>query len=345
MRVAVVLFNLGGPASLAEVEPFLFNLFSDPAIIRIPNPFRWLIAKLISRRRAPIAREIYAKLGGSSPILGQTYSQSSALQSALSGTSNHYEVFVAMRYSSPRTFDVVEQVKRFRPEKIVLLPLYPQFSTTTSRSSLKEWRRISTQRKLSAPTVSACCYPVNQGLIDAHSALINQTIESLAPNIKYRLLFSAHGLPETVIASGDPYQAQIELSAKAIASAMALQNLDWRISYQSRVGPMKWIGPSTEAEIKRAGTEGKALVVVPIAFVSEHSETLVELDIEYAKLAAEVGVPHYLRVPAVGTHPAFIQGMASLVRDTLNSNNTRPDGGVKHCPAQCRQCEFEANAK
>lgn len=344
MRVAVVLFNLGGPASLSDVEPFLFNLFSDPAIIRIPNPFRWLIAKLISRRRAPVAREIYAKLGGSSPILGQTYSQASALQAALAGSSDHFEVFVAMRYSSPRASDVVEQVKRFRPNKIILLPLYPQFSTTTSRSSMKEWRAVAAQRKLGAPTVAACCYPVNQGLIEAHMGLIKQTIEGLAPNVKYRLLFSAHGLPEKVIASGDPYQDQIEQSAKAIATALALPNLDWRISYQSRVGPMKWIGPSTEEEIKRAGTEGKAIVVVPIAFVSEHSETLVELDIEYAKLAADFGVPHYLRVPAVGTHPAFIKGLAELVRETIASQSTWPDGGVKHCPAECRQCEMQVKA-
>jgi ferrochelatase len=344
MRVAIVLFNLGGPASLDDVEPFLVNLFSDPAIIRVPNPFRWLIAKLISARRAPIAREIYAKLGGSSPILGQTYSQASALQSALAGTADHFEVFVAMRYSSPRAFDVVEQVKRFRPNKIILLPLYPQFSTTTSRSSMKEWRTLASQRKLAAPTVAACCYPVNQGLVDAHASLIRQTIESLAPNVKYRLLFSAHGLPETVIKSGDPYQSQIEQSAKAISSALALQNLDWRISYQSRVGPMKWIGPSTEEEIRLAGKEGKALVVVPIAFVSEHSETLVELDIEYAKLAADSGVPHYLRVPAVGTHPSFIQGLARLVRDTMSSDTTRPDGGARHCPTACRQCEMQMKA-
>lgn len=341
MRVAVVLFNLGGPASLTDVEPFLFNLFSDPAIIRVPNPFRWLIATLISRRRAPIAREIYAKLGGSSPILGQTYSQASALQSALAGSSDHFEVFVAMRYSSPRAVDVVEQVKRFRPNKIILLPLYPQFSTTTSRSSMKEWRAIAAERKLVAPTVAACCYPVNRGLVEAHASLIRQTIEDLAPNVKFRLLYSAHGLPESVIAGGDPYQWQIEQSAKSISTALALQDLDWRISYQSRVGPMKWIGPSTEDEIRRAGKEGKALVIVPIAFVSEHSETLVELDIEYAKLAADSGVPHYLRVPAVGTHPAFIGGLATLVRDTMSSDSTRPDGGVRHCPAACRQCEMQ----
>ncbi|MEQ1753547.1 MAG: ferrochelatase [Micropepsaceae bacterium] len=342
MRVAVVLFNLGGPGSLAEVEPFLFNLFNDAAIIRLPSPLRWLVAKLISRRRAPIARNIYTKLGGSSPILGQTYSQASALHASLSNSEHNYEVFVAMRYSSPRALDIIEPVRRFRPNKIVLLPLYPQFSTTTSRSSIREWTAVARDRKLLAPTVAMCCYPSNQGLIKAHRELISQTLENLPPNIKYRLLFSAHGLPESVIRSGDPYQAQIEQTAKSVVETLNLPNLDWKVSYQSRVGPMTWIGPSTEEEIRRAGAEGKALVVVPIAFVSEHSETLVELDIEYAKLAADSGIPTYLRVPAIGTHPAFVNGLANLVKEVVNESGTRPEGGIRVCPATCRQCALES---
>ena len=344
MRVAVVLFNLGGPGSLDEVQPFLFNLFNDPAIIRVPNPFRWLIAKIISGRRAPIAREIYTKLGGSSPILGQTYTQSSALQAALQGGEHHCEVFVAMRYSSPRASDVVEQVRRFRPNRIILLPLYPQYSTTTSRSSIREWHEQARRGKLVAPTVTLCCYPEDDGFVEAYRALIKQTLEDLPPNIKYRLLFSAHGLPESVIRSGDPYQAQVEQTAAAIASGLGIEGLDWRISYQSRVGPMKWIGPSTEHEIEAAGKEGKALVVIPVAFVSEHSETLVELDIEYAELAKESGVPHYHRVPAVGTHPAFIDGLAGLVRKAIDGNVTMAGGGKRVCPAKCGQCALQEKA-
>lgn len=338
MRVAVVLFNLGGPGSLDDVEPFLFNLFNDGAIIRLPSPLRWLVAKLISRRRAPIAREIYMKLGGSSPILGQTYNQSTALQAALAGTDDHYECFVAMRYSSPRALDIVEQVKRFRPNKVVLLPLYPQFSTTTSRSSAREWAQVSRERKFQAPTVSLCCYPVNTGFIEAYRDLVAQTLSTLAPNVKYRILFSAHGLPESVIRSGDPYQAQVEQSAAAIVQGLNIDGLDWRVTYQSRVGPMKWIGPSTDDEIRAAGKEGKSLVVVPIAFVSEHSETLVELDMEYAHLAAESGVPSYQRVPTVGTHPAFIAGLANLVRQVAGKTGTTADGGQRLCPGTCRQC-------
>lgn len=344
MRVAVVLFNLGGPSSLEAVEPFLFNLFNDGAIIRVPQPLRWLVAKLLSKRRAPIARDIYAKMGGSSPILGQTYNQASELRSALTGDGTVYETFVAMRYTAPRASDVAEQVRRFRPNKIVLLPLYPQFSTTTTRSSVREWQSYARDKDLTAPISTVCCYPKDHGFIAAQAALIAETIARLPPNVRFRLLFSAHGLPERVVASGDPYQAQVEDTAKALVAALARPDLDWRVCYQSRVGPLKWIGPATDDEIKRAGGEGRAVVVAPIAFVSEHSETLVELDIEYAHLAAESGVPHYLRAPAVGTHPDFIAGLAKLVRDALAHPGTRSGSGKRQCPAKCSQCAMERKA-
>lgn len=341
MRVAVILFNLGGPGSLNAVEPFLFNLFNDPAIIRVPQPFRWLLAKLISKRRTPIAREIYAKMGGSSPILGQTYNQASALRSALATTGTVFETFVAMRYTAPRASDVAEQVRRFRPDKIVLLPLYPQFSTTTSRSSLREWAHHAFDRKITAPVSIVCCYPQDPGFIAAQAELIAETIAKIPPNVRFRLLFSAHGLPERVVAGGDPYQAQVEDTAKALVAALKRSDLDWRVCYQSRVGPLKWIGPATDEEVKRAGSEGLALVIAPIAFVSEHSETLVELDMEYAHLAAEHGVPHYLRAPTVGTHPAFIEGLAKLVRAALPHPGTRSGSLTRVCPAKCGACAME----
>lgn len=344
MRVAVILFNLGGPSSLEGVEPFLFNLFHDPAIIRVPQPLRWLLAKLISRRRAPVAREIYAKLGGSSPILGQTYNQASALKTALAVEGTHFETFVAMRYTAPRATDIIEQVKRFRPNKIVLLPLYPQFSTTTSRSSLREWRDVATAQGLEARVSTVCCYPQNAGFISAQADLIAESIASLPPNVKFRLLFSAHGLPKKVIAAGDPYQAQVEQTAAALVAKLQRPPLDWRVTYQSRVGPMAWIGPATDEEIKRAGAEGLSIVIAPIAFVSEHSETLVELDIEYASLAATSGVAHYVRVPAVGTHPSFIEGLAGLVHEAIEGEGTRPGGGVRACPGTCDQCALEDKA-
>lgn len=343
MRVAVVLFNLGGPSSLEAVEPFLFNLFNDPAIIQVVQPMRWVLAKWISRQRAPIARDIYAKMGGSSPILGQSYNQASALKTALANHDGvHFETFVAMRYTAPRAADVVEQVRRYRPNRIVLLPLYPQFSTTTSRSSLREWHRLA--REIKAPVATVCCYPKNEGFIAAQAALITESIASLAPNVRFRLLLSAHGLPERIVAAGDPYQAQVELTAKALVEKLARPQLDWRVCYQSRVGSLKWIDPSTDDEIKRAGAEGLAVVIAPIAFVSEHSETLVELDIEYAKLAAESGVINYVRVPAVGTHPSFIEGLASIVKEVAKRDGVVPAGGTRACPASCRQCPLERKA-
>jgi ferrochelatase len=180
--------------------------------------------------------------------------------------------------------------------------------------------------------------------VQAYAELIRDTMKSMPSGLKYRLLFSAHGLPENVVKGGDPYQAQIEQSAAAIAAALAEPGLDWRVSYQSRVGPLKWIGPSTEEEIERAGHEGKALMIVPIAFVSEHSETLVELDMEYAEKATEDSVPHYARVPAVGTHPAFIAGLASLVKASLDRTGTTTASGQRACPGTCSQCALQEKA-
>lgn len=317
-RLAVVLFNLGGPDSPEAVKPFLFNLFSDPAIIRLPQPLRYLVARLISSRRAKPAREIYARIGGRSPIVPETEAQAAALTSALEGLDLDVEVrvFIAMRYWHPRAAEAARAVAEFGPERVVLLPLYPQFSTTTTASSFKEWREAAAKAGLSARTETIESYPVEPGFVQAQALLITEALHR-AGDGPLRLLFSAHGLPQKVVDGGDPYQAQVEETAAAVAAALNRPGLDWRVSYQSRVGPLEWIKPYTEDEIRTAGAEGKALVVVPIAFVSEHSETLVELDIEYRELAHEAGVPAYHRVPAVGTAPAFIAGLARLVASAL----------------------------
>ncbi len=318
-KLAVVLFNLGGPDGPEAVEPFLFNLFNDPAIIRLPRPLRWLVAKLVSRRRAPIAREIYARLGGRSPILELTQEQAHALEKtlvdekALGDGAFEVRCFIAMRYWTPFADETARAVKAWAPDEIVLLPLYPHYSTTTTASSLKDWKRAATAAGLSAPVRTVCCYPLEEGFIAAHAALLRAALGRFGAGEKPRVLFSAHGLPKKIVAAGDPYQAQVEASAKAVVAALGIEGLDWRLSYQSRVGPLDWIGPATEAEIEQAGHEGRSLIVVPIAFVSEHSETLVELDIEYRALAEKAGVPRYIRVPALGVEPSFIAGLARLV--------------------------------
>ncbi|WP_413204524.1 ferrochelatase [Rhodospirillum sp. A1_3_36] len=318
-RVAVVLFNLGGPDCPEAVKPFLFNLFNDPAIISVPNPFRFLLAKLISGRRAPIAREIYAKIGGKSPLLEQTEDQAKALTAVLVSRGLSVQTHIAMRYWTPFAAETVAAVKATSPDHIVLLPLYPQYSRTTSGSSLKQWREEAAKAGLSAKTHVVCCYPTEPGFVAAVAALITEALERVkaAGQETPRILFSAHGLPKKIVDGGDPYQQHVEATVAAVAAQLDRPDLEHQICYQSRVGPMEWIGPSTDAEIERAGAEGKALVVVPIAFVSEHSETLVELDLEYGELAKHKGVPHYERVPTVQTQPHFIDGLATLVEGAL----------------------------
>jgi len=312
VKLAVVLFNLGGPDSLDAVEPFLRNLFSDPAILPLPAVLRLPLARFIAKRRASVAREIYAKLGGSSPILAETEAQAFALERVLATHGYDARCFIAMRCWRPRSDEAAAAVKAFGPDEIVLLPLYPQYSTTTTGSSLEDWARAAAETQIRAPQAIVESYPIAQGFIEALAQSIQETWKGAQPGLHYRLLLSAHGLPQRVIAKGDPYQEQVEQTAAALTAALERPDLDWTICYQSRVGPLKWIGPATDTEIVRAGHEGLGVVVAPIAFVSEHSETLVELDIEYAKLAKDSGVPHYLRAPTVGTRPAFISALAEL---------------------------------
>lgn len=328
-KTAVVLFNLGGPDSLEAVKPFLFNLFSDPAIIGAPAPIRWLLAKYISAKRAPTARGIYQLLGGRSPLVPETERQARALEHVLG---HGFKCFIAMRYWHPFTLEAARAVKEWGADEVVLLPLYPQFSTTTTGSSFKEWKRQAAKVGLNAPTRQACCYPEQPGLVAAMADLARAGYEEAKGAGRPRLLFSAHGLPKSVIDKGDPYQAQVEMTAAAVARATGITDLDWAICYQSRVGPQEWIGPSTEAELARAGRDGVPVVVVPVAFVSEHSETLVELDVEYREKAAHLGIPAYVRVPALGCHPEFIRGLAEVVH-TPQAFNGRSCGSLgRSCP-------------
>lgn len=312
MKTAVILFNLGGPDAPEAIAPFLKNLFSDPAILRLPAPLRLPLAWLIATRRAPVARGIYGEIGGKSPILPQTLAQADALETALGKA---FKCFIAMRYWHPFADEAVQAVKEWGAERLVLLPLYPQFSTTTTASSLRDWRRAAKAHGLALTDQTICCYPDHPGLIAAFCDLIRSAQAKRQNGVAYRLLLTAHGLPERVIRAGDPYQTQVEQTAAAIVGTLGIT--DYSICYQSRVGPLKWIGPATDVEIRRAGDDGLGVIVVPVAFVSEHSETLVELDIEYAKLASEVGVKDYIRVPTVSTHPSFIGALADLVRGDL----------------------------
>lgn len=336
-RVAVVLFNLGGPDSLAAVQPFLRNLFGDPAIITAPQPLRWCLARWIAARRAETARDIYRKIGGGSPLRRLTEEQAVALQARL-GDLGTVSVFVAMRYWHPFVEDVARDVAAWNPDRIVLLPLYPQFSTTTTGSALAAWRRAAKRVGIDVPTAAVGCYPEDPSFVSAHVAMIDAAVATLRRGIPWRLLLSAHGLPKRIVERGDPYRWQVERTAAAIAGGLAHDDVDWRVCYQSRVGPLEWIGPSTDAEIERAGRDGRAVVIAPIAFVSEHSETLVELDIEYRALAERAGVVHYVRVPAVGTHGRFVDALERQVRLALETADVVNGTGARTCPAGFIAC-------
>jgi ferrochelatase len=275
------------------------------------------VASLISSRRAPLAKKNYAYMGGGSPILKETQAQADALQAYIAANTKGIEVrvFIGMRYWHPFIEETVKEIDAYASDEIVLLPLYPQFSSTTTLSSFQAFEKAYRGR---AKVTRVCCYSDNDHFIKAHVDAIAAKIKTLKDPAGYRLLFSAHGLPESIIARGDPYKAQVE---SGVAKIMALLGnpIEHSICYQSRVGPMKWIGPSTDASIQKAGKDGKSIILVPIAFVSEHIETLVELDIEYAHLAASAGVKDYIRLPTLGVNLSYIKALNDEVLKAIGS--------------------------
>lgn len=306
-KTAIILFNLGAPASEKDIYPFLFSLFYDPAILSFPNPLRYVLAKAIATTRLPKAKSIYTPLGGGSPLLQNTLAQAAALEKELG---NGYRVFVAMRHAPPVISDVFKDVKAFEPDEVVLLPLYPQYSTTTTESAFKMWKK--TVRGWDILTHFISSYPTQTGFLKALQDLTHPFYEKAQKHGTPQVLLTAHGLPEKIIKRGDPYQSQVEETSRKLAEILSLK--DTILCYQSRVGPLKWIGPSLEEEIIKASRLKRPLVIIPLSFVSEHSETLVELDMTLRNLALKEGCPAYERVPTVQTHPLFIKGLASLVK-------------------------------
>jgi protoporphyrin/coproporphyrin ferrochelatase len=341
-RVAVVLFNLGGPDRPEAVRPFLVNLFTDPAILRVPGFIRPWLGRLIAARRTKAASENYAILGGRSPLLELTEEQAKSLEAALAP---HMEVrcFVAMRYWHPFAAETAREVKAWGPDEIVLLPLYPQFSTTTTGSSMLDWEKAARAAGLTAPATTLCCYHSDAGFARSTARLVREAYDqaraALPGGRRLRILFSAHGLPESIVKQGDPYQWQVEQTVAAVVAELAIPDLDHVVCYQSRVTPQKWIGPSTEDELERAAHDEVAILVSPIAFVSEHSETLVELDVEYREEAEKLGVPAYFRVPAQNSDAGFIGALANLVRGARASERSLCSfAGARQCPKPHGDC-------
>ena len=313
--VAVVLCNLGGPDSLAAVRPFLFNLFSDPDIFRLP--LAWLtqrpFAALISRRRAPEAAHGYAAIGGKSPILDYTNAQAAALQQALA-EAGKFDVHVCMRYWHPLTSEVVAMLKQKKYARVILLPLYPQYSITTTGSAYNEFQRQCRQQSYK-PSVTLVRQWYDQP--DYQAAIVDMLRTELKkfpdPDpARIELLFSAHGLPRKIVDGGDPYERQIRATFESLRTQLGWPHTT--LCFQSRVGPLEWLRPYTEDTIREKAAAGvKQMLVYPIAFVSDHVETLFELGITYAELARAQGIAHYRVCPALNSHPRFIAALKSLV--------------------------------
>ncbi|HEX4196903.1 MAG TPA: ferrochelatase [Caulobacteraceae bacterium] len=338
-RLAVVLFNLGGPDGPDAVRPFLFNLFRDPAIIGAPALLRYPLAALIAALRTPSAKANYAHMGGGSPLVPETQAQAEALQAALAARlpDTEIELFIAMRYWRPFSAETAAAVAAFAPDEIVLLPLYPQFSTTTTASSLAAWKAVY---RGPGRARAVCCYPTLEGFVEAHARRLEAAWDAAGRPAPVRLIFSAHGLPESVVEAGDPYASQVAATAEAVAARLPAGLTDWRIAYQSRVGPMKWLGPTTLEEIEAAAKQGVGVVISPIAFVSEHVETLVELDRDYRRRAEAAGIAAYVRAPTLGVEAAFVDGLAGLVAAALGRSDGIAPGSGFTCAAAWSKCPY-----
>lgn len=317
MRTAVVLLQLGGPDRLDAVEPFLYNLFIDPDIIDLPGAFlfRKGLARLISRRRAPKVQELYNDIGGRSPILEQTQTQARALQALFGSNGFTGDVFIAMRYWHPMTDAAVQNIIDGRYDRVVLLPLYPHYCRATTGSSVNEWNRTVKRLRLTVPTQLVREYYDHPMYIDALVDKLNATLERFDPAERQQvhLMFSAHGTPMKLVREGDPYSHQIRRTYELV-----VERGGWRLRhhlcFQSKVGPQKWLEPSLTQTIDDLANEGvRHLLVVPIAFVSEHIETLSEINIEARRQAHARGIKKFEMMPALIDHPKFISCLAELV--------------------------------
>jgi len=326
-RVGVLLLNLGGPDELDDVRHFLFNLFSDPEIIRIPVPaFQKPLAWLISTLREKKSKANYQVIGGGSPLRRITEAQAQALKDKLQEKGQDAQMYIGMRYWHPYTEEAIASIKRDRITKLVILPLYPQFSISTSGSSFrlleKLWQEDPALQQIEY-TVIPSWYQQPEYL-HAMAEMTAKELDQFSNPDEVQIFFSAHGVPVSYVEeAGDPYQKEIEECTELIIKNLNRPN-PYTLAYQSRVGPVEWLKPYTEDAIPELGAKGvKDLLVVPISFVSEHIETLQEIDVEYRELAEESGIHNFHRVPALDTNPLFIEGLANLVVDALDAPSVK----------------------
>jgi protoporphyrin/coproporphyrin ferrochelatase len=323
-RIGVLLLNLGGPDKIEDVRPFLYNLFSDPEIIRLPvkalqKPLAWLISTL----RASKSQENYLEIGGGSPLREITEAQAEALETKLKSMGQDAKIYIGMRYWHPFTEEAIAQIKNDGINKVVILPLYPQFSISTSGSSFRVLEEMwSTDQALGAIKYTLIPSWYNHsGYLRSMADLIRQELDKFPNPDQVHVFFSAHGVPVSYVEeAGDPYQQEIEACTRLIMEALGRSN-QYTLAYQSKVGPVEWLQPYTDDALEELGAKGiEDLVVVPISFVSEHIETLQEIDIEYREVAEEAGIKNFQRVPALNTHSGFINSLADLVVESLDSH-------------------------
>ncbi|MBA4310068.1 MAG: ferrochelatase [Chlorobiaceae bacterium] len=316
-KTAIVLLNLGGPDSLEAVQPFLENLFNDPDIFKLP--FQKTLAQIISKNRAPKVMEEYKLIGGKSPLGEWTEIQRKGLEALLRKNNVDADVLVAMRYWHPLTQEVVKKVKEKGYEKILLLPLYPQFSISTTGSSFNEWNRIYDGDKKKLIYVQS--YHNNKKYALAINQRIDETLKKFPQDLlkSVQLVFSAHGTPVSYLKKGDPYLAQIKSSVEEV---MKIRNydLEHHLCFQSKVGPMKWLEPATDVMIEKLAKEGKMnLLIIPISFVSDHIETSCELDIEYRHVAEKAGIKNYLVMTGLNESELFIEALCEVTINHLKN--------------------------
>ena len=324
-RIGVLLLNLGGPDKIEDVRPFLYNLFSDPEIIRLPvkalqKPLAWSISTLRARR----SQENYLEIGGGSPLRSITEAQADALQAKLEEMGHDAKVYVGMRYWHPFTEEAIAQIKRDGVKEVVVLPLYPQFSISTSGSSF----RVLEQMWSTDPDLKDVEYKIvpswykNSGYLKSMADLIAKELDKFSNPNEVHVFFSAHGVPVSYVEeAGDPYKQQIEECTHSIMQSLGRSN-SYTLAYQSKVGPVEWLQPYTDDALEELAEQGvKDLVVVPISFVSEHIETLQEIDLEYREVAEAAGIENFHRVPALNVYPGFINSLADIVVNALNSDS------------------------
>jgi len=309
-KKAVLLLQMGGPDSLEAVEPFLLNLFSDREIIKIgPAWLQPIIARIIVKKRKGHVEENYALIGGKSPLGRLTDEQARALEAHLNG---EYRCFVAMRYCRPSTLEALAEIRRAGITDITVLSLYPHYSRATTGSSIKEVKRVLAEAKADFNITYIDSFYNDTGYIDALEEKIREGLELFHPLAEVDLLFSAHSLPQSFIDEGDPYLEHVQESVRLVMERFTLSH---HLSFQSRAGPVKWLEPSTDDMLKSIAASGvKNLLVIPLSFVSDHIETLHEIDIEYSKKAWELGIAKFERMPSLNSSPTFIAALAKMVR-------------------------------